>query len=275
MLFRSVAAFTLENVAADGKLLSTQLRCQPGNLSATAFIQMPKGAIAPKLIPYFSNLWMWGLVGCFVAGVILLALSWRGSGPQPIPTSTAAASYPASASRTGMRPAPLSPAIDERVSAVSSHPPAIRTPTLVEGALIAHETPSVSKFSRPQQPTQMENETLRGKTEFAVYFNASASGPFARLLVKNGGLAGQTIPVTATNFTIGAVRGNNLLLPGDTTISGQHARLHWENSMLHIEDNNSTNGTYLNRLRLSPGRHLLKPGDEIGMGQTIIVVEHA
>ena len=173
-----------------------------------------------------------------------------------------------------MRPAPLSPAIDERVSAVSSHPPAIRTPTLVEGALIAHETPSVSKFSRPQQPTQMENETLRGKTEFAVYFNASASGPFARLLVKNGGLAGQTIPVTATNFTIGAVRGNNLLLPGDTTISGQHARLHWENSMLHIEDNNSTNGTYLNRLRLSPGRHLLKPGDEIGMGQTIIVVEH-
>ena len=272
-----VATFKLENVAADGKLLSTQLRWQPGNLSATAFIQTPKGTLAPKLIPYFSNLWIWGLGGCFVVGVILLALSWRGSRPQPIPTSTAAASYPAPASKTGMPPqsAPFSPTINERVSAVPSSTSSIRTPTLVEGSLTAYETPSTSKFQRPPQPTQMENETLRGKTEFAVYFNAPASGPFARLIVKNGSLAGQAIPVTATDFTLGAVQGNNLLLPGDTTISGQHARLHWENSMLHIEDNNSTNGTYLNRLRLSPGRHLLKPGDEIGMGQTIIIVEHA
>lgn len=273
-----VATFKLENVVADGKLLSTQLRCQPGNLSATAFIQMPKGAIAPKLIPYFSNLWIWGLGGCFIAGVLLLALSWRGSRPQPAPVSAAAASYPVPSSRTGMPPAPFSPTsptIDERVSAESSQASSIRTPTLVEGSFTAYETPSTSKFQRPPQPTQMENETLRGKTEFAVYFDAPASGPFARLIVKNGSLAGQAIPVTATDFTLGAVQGNNLLLPGDTTISGQHARLHWENSMLHIEDNNSTNGTYLNRLRLSPGRHLLKPGDEIGMGQTIIVVEHA
>ena len=272
-----VAAFKLENVAADGKFLSTQLRWQPGNLSATAFIQTPKGMLAPKLILYFSNLWIWGLGGCFVVGVVLLALSWRGSRPQPAPTSTAAASYPAPALRTGMPPqsAPFSPTIDERVSAASSHSPAVRAHTLVEGPLTKNESPQTSIFQLLPQPTQMENETLRGKTEFAVYFNAPASGPFARLIVKNGTLAGQAIPVTASNFTIGAVQGNNLLLPGDPTISGQHARFHWENSMLHIEDNNSTNGTYLNRLRLSPGRHLLKPGDEIGIGQTIIVVEHA
>ncbi len=281
-----VAAFKLENVTADDKLLSAQLRWQPGNLSATAFIQTPKGAIAPKLIPSFSNLWIWCLGGCFVIGVILLALSWRGSGPQPAPPSTAVANFSASAPRpesmtaAPQRPVAFSPIADAQTPADAYRKPAIRTPTLVEGALRTYETPVtetpfISKFPRPQQPTQMENETLRGNTEFAAYFNVSASGPFARLLVKNGGLAGQTIPVTAADFTLGAVQGNNLLLPGDTTISGQHARLHWENSMLHIEDNNSTNGTYLNRLRLSPGRHLLKPGDEIGMGQTIIVVEHA
>ena len=272
-----VAAFKLENVTADGKLLSTQLRWQPGNLSATAFIQTPKGTLAPKLIPYFSNLWVWGLGGCFVVGVVLLALSWRGSRPQPIPTSTAAASYPAPALRTAMPPqsAPFSPTIDQRVSAASSHSPAVRAHTLVEGPLTKNESPQTSKFQLLPQPTQMENETLRGNTEFAAYFNAPAIGPFARLIVKNGSLAGQAIPITAADFALGAVQGNNLLLPGDTTISGQHARFHWENSMLYIEDNHSTNGTYLNRLRLSPGRHLLKPGDEIGIGQTIIVVEHA
>lgn len=252
-----VAAFKLENVAAGGKLLSTQLRWQPGNLSATAFIQTPKGKLSSNLIPSLSNLsnfWIWGLGGCFVAGLILLALSWPDSQPQPAPRSAASASYsapapapmPAPMFKTSGLPqsAPLSPTIDARVSADSSRKPAVQTPTVVEASLTA-------------------------------FFNAPVSGPFARLIVKNGSLASQTIPVTATDFTLGAVRGNNLLLPGDSTISGQHARLHWENSMLHIEDNNSTNGTYLNRLRLPAGRHLLKPGDEIGMGQTVILVERA
>ena len=272
-----VAAFTLENVATDGKLLSTQLRWQPGNLSATAFIQAPKGKLPPSLISYFSNLWIWGLGGCFVIGVILLALSWGDTRSQPAPASASAADHPTTAPRAGMSPssARFSQGIDDRVSAGPSHSPAVRTLTLVEGAYIAHEPPSASKFPRPPQQARRENETPRSNNEFAVYFNAPASGPFARLIVKNGGLAGQTIPITATGFSLGAVQGNNLLLPGDQTISGKHARFHWENSMLHIEDNNSTNGTYLNRVRLSPGRHLLKPGDEIGIGQTIMVVERA
>ncbi len=274
-----VATFTLENVDDNGKLLSAQLRWQPGNLSATAFIQTPKGTIAPNLIPNLSNLWIWGLGGCFVVGIILLALSWRGSEQQPAPPSVATSIYSGNKPKAieSFQSSSFSPIGDDRTPADVHRKLAIQLPTLVEGAPMptAYETPSSSKFPRPRQSTQTENETQRGKTEFAVYFNAPASGPFARLIVKNGNLAGQAIPVTATDFTLGAVQGNNLLLPGDTTISGQHARLHWENSMLHIEDNNSTNGTYLNRLRLSPGRHLLKPGDEIGMGQTIIVVEHA
>jgi hypothetical protein len=243
-----VAAFKLKNVAADDKLLSTQLRWQPGNLSATAFIQTPKGKLTPKLISSLSDLWVWSLIVCFVTGVILLALSWGGPRAQLEPRPAAAANYPvpmsAPAPMNGGLPqaVPFSPAVDERVSPEALRKSTVRAPTLVEAPL-------------------------------AVYFDAPASGPFARLVVKNGALAGQSIPVTTTDFGLGAVRGNNLLLPGDPAISGQHARLHWENSMLHIEDINSTNGTYLNRLRLPPGRHLLKPGDEIGMGQTIVVVK--
>ena len=241
-----VAAFQLKNVAEDGKLLSTQLRWQPGNLSATAFIQTPKGKLTPKLIPTLSSLWIWGLIGCFVAGVILLALSWRGPRPQPEPRPTAVANYSGPALRNSGLPqsVPFSPIIDQRASPEALRKSAFRAPTLVEAPL-------------------------------AVYFDAPASGPFARLVMKNGTLAGQSVPVTTTDFSLGAVQGNNLLLPGDPAISGQHARLHWENSTLHIEDINSTNGTWLNRLRLSPGRHLLKPGDEIGMGQTIVVVKRA
>jgi pSer/pThr/pTyr-binding forkhead associated (FHA) protein len=41
-----------------------------------------------------------------------------------------------------------------------------------------------------------------------------------------------------------------------------------------VEDLNSTNGTFLNSAKLTPGRHLLRPGDELRLGQTVLVLEH-
>lgn len=97
----------------------------------------------------------------------------------------------------------------------------------------------------------------------------------ARLEITSGALAGQSVSMSTATFTLGAVDGNSLILPGDSTISSHHARLLWESSILKIEDTNSTNGTYVNGSRLSAGRHLLKPGDEIRMGQTLLTVLRA
>ena len=144
--------------------------------------------------------------------------------------------------------------------------------------MASYETPPTSKYapvyprSRVQQETDAEQ---RRHSRVASTFDAPAIGPYARLQIKNGKLAGQSLPMTASPFTIGSIPGNQLILPGDSTVSAKHLSLHWENSVLFIEDNRSTTGIYLNRVKLPAGRHLLKPGDEIGIGQTYIVLERA
>ncbi len=55
--------------------------------------------------------------------------------------------------------------------------------------------------------------------------------------------------------------------PDRVWCSRQHAVLHLENNTLMLEDLNSSNGTYLNRTRVNPGKQLpLKPNDVIQIG---------
>ena len=275
-----VATFHLAGVAAANQLLSMQLRWQPGNASAIAFIQTPEVKPSPgsSLVPNLSslaNLWPWVLGSCFVLGVILLAFSGRDPDPQPAflanTIDSSAVPIPAHPPAALV----LSPANNAQAAPIAPRKPVVRAQTLTEGApgFIARE--SFVRSPRPAQLTPDESLSFPNQAQFAARFNAPAQGPFARLAVKNGSLAGLSVPVTTRDFNLGAVAGNSLLLPGDLAVSGRHASLHWESSMLHIEDLGSTNGTYLNRLRLAPGRHPLKPGDEIRLGQTVIVVEHA
>jgi Mg-chelatase subunit ChlD len=263
-----VAAFSLSNTAADGKLLSTQLRWQPGNLSATAFIQTPK-SLTSSIV---SNVWIWVLGGCFVVGVILLVLSLRKPVARAEPAISAAAFQPPPIQQAP--PIAPSPAQD-RTGSLRRAP--MRSPTLVESVsnLSAYETPPTSKYAPVHQRPRMEPDSERRRTQIAATFEAPEGGPYARLQIKNGKLAGQSIAMSSSPFTVGSIPGNQLIVPGDSTISAKHISLQWENSLLSLEDNHSTNGTYLNRTKLPAGRHMLKPGDEIGIGQTYITVERA
>ena len=55
----------------------------------------------------------------------------------------------------------------------------------------------------------------------------------------------------------------------DTYASNFHARLYPKNDTWHVEDLGSTNGTYLNRQRVS-GSVELQAGDEIRIGKTTL-----
>jgi pSer/pThr/pTyr-binding forkhead associated (FHA) protein len=60
--------------------------------------------------------------------------------------------------------------------------------------------------------------------------------------------------------------------PSDREISRQHARVVKRGGHYWIEDMRSSNGTYLNDLRIfSP--QVLRPGDEIKLGRTVLQVE--
>lgn len=86
----------------------------------------------------------------------------------------------------------------------------------------------------------------------------------ARLLIKN---TGETFPVTLQeSTTIGRESMNNISFPEDFSISRKQARIVFEGHNFFVEDLGSTNGTYLNKRRITT-KMLLKHNDEIQMGK--------
>jgi hypothetical protein len=268
-----VATFKADHLASDNTTHSTQLRWQPGNITSTAFIKTPQGSV-------LSNHWIWILGGCFVAGLILLVISWLAPRGRAKPPVSAQIPTPAP------QPPPVRPALTS--AGPDSTPTPIpsgsrvgdreRTPTLPD----TDTSPSVHRTFEPSKPAVTTFETplalpdtsrVRNKTKLAVFFEAPQAGPYATIRVLNGELTGQSFPMTTIQFTIGALAGNSLTLPHDPTVSGNHARLLWEESIVKIEDLKSTNGTQLNGKPLAAGRNLLRPGDEICVGQTRFIVD--
>lgn len=79
---------------------------------------------------------------------------------------------------------------------------------------------------------------------------------------------GAVVPLTG-DMTVLHRRDVN---PNDGLISRDHARLFHRNDNLWLEDMGSTNGTYLNGQRLFEPA-LVKPGDEIRLGSTVLRIE--
>ncbi|HEY9126021.1 MAG TPA: FHA domain-containing protein [Acidobacteriaceae bacterium] len=250
-----VGEFQLSSIPADGQVHALQLRWTAGNLATPAFLTAPnKPSFSFSSLfrnsltsnPLFSNPWILGFGACFMAGLGLLLISVLPSRTPQKPQPSEAASEVFFKPSSG--PYPASPSV----------------------------TPAFLETNRgSSQPSYFKEETEREKLAFQQRFEATPQGPYARLVIRNHALAGKVVPMSKPSFSVGALPENDLTLPGDLTISGTHLRFYWENATLTVEDNHSTNGTWLNRQRLPAGRHALKPGDEVGLGQTFLVVERA
>jgi hypothetical protein len=83
-------------------------------------------------------------------------------------------------------------------------------------------------------------------------------------------------PGTAIDLASGARVGrgaeNAIRLDADTTVSSRHAILDSRTDGLWVEDEGSTNGTFVNGARVTSAR-LLHPGDVIRIGHTDLLVE--
>ena len=93
------------------------------------------------------------------------------------------------------------------------------------------------------------------------------SGPILEVL--RGNLALTTIPIQTGDFTIGRSSKNHLQIP-DKRVSAYHARLRFAQGAWFIQDQNSSNGTYVNRQPVRASR--LNSGDQITIGDTTIVI---
>lgn len=74
-----------------------------------------------------------------------------------------------------------------------------------------------------------------------------------------------TIPVT----TLGRGEHNHIVI-SDTYTSYEHARIVHKRGEFYLEDLQSTNGTFLNGVRIQEGIEL-KGGDQIKIGETIFI----
>jgi len=78
---------------------------------------------------------------------------------------------------------------------------------------------------------------------------------------------GDEIALDSTAITLGRGRTNDIPLPEDEYASTRHARIEPRRDGIWVEDIGSTNGTFVNGIRLTRERRLA-PGDVVRIGET-------
>jgi hypothetical protein len=78
---------------------------------------------------------------------------------------------------------------------------------------------------------------------------------------------GDTITLDAHPLTIGRAANNDVPIPADEYASGRHARVEPRRDGVWVSDIGSTNGTFVNGIRLTRERRLA-PGDVLRVGET-------
>src|SRR5215211_5325572 len=74
-----------------------------------------------------------------------------------------------------------------------------------------------------------------------------------------------------TEINVGRVQGNDLMLPKGN-VSKRHARLLYRDGRFIVTDLNSTNGTYVNRRRITQAT-IVREGDRIYIGDFVLRIE--
>jgi pSer/pThr/pTyr-binding forkhead associated (FHA) protein len=88
-----------------------------------------------------------------------------------------------------------------------------------------------------------------------------------QLIMKAGPTPGKIIPLDKAEFLIGRDLVNDIVI-SDADVSRKHARLVQQGESWLLEDLASTNGCFVNGVRLTAPQ-LLKPGDRVRLGETV------
>jgi len=97
---------------------------------------------------------------------------------------------------------------------------------------------------------------------------ARGRGEPQRLLVTGGALSGTSLPLTEQQITIGRSNDATLVL-NDDYASSRHARLFPQDGQWIVEDLGSTNGTYLDRQKVTQPTPV-PTGVPIRIGKTVL-----
>ncbi len=143
----------------------------------------------------------------------------------------------------------------------------------VSSAGMPMPTPQMSQFDPgggypPPQPTGYGPPTAFGQSGPPTgYGPPTAFGQTGSLLkAQDGPYAGHTFPLSGPSVSIGRDPGNDVALNSDSTISRRHARIVDEGGRHVVYDDGSSNGTFVNSVRVQV--QTLAPGDIIQFGSS-------
>ena len=91
----------------------------------------------------------------------------------------------------------------------------------------------------------------------------------SRLVMSQGPQPGKTFVLDRDVLMIGRDPGNDIVI-AETQASRQHTRITRQGNFLVLEDLGSTNGTFVNGVRLT-APHTLTNGDVIGIGDAVVL----
>lgn len=115
------------------------------------------------------------------------------------------------------------------------------------------------------EPPKISRKTQVGSD---IFPSPSLGKSAALLLGISGPKKGSQFHLEKEVFTIGANPENDLVISGDSFISGSHAYLRYDKGYLILSDQHSRNGTFLNGTRLKDAPMIVKVGDRIGVGNS-------
>ncbi|THA25442.1 FHA domain-containing protein [Streptomyces sp. RKND-216] len=118
--------------------------------------------------------------------------------------------------------------------------------------------------ARPQQRQAPQQRPQSGRNR-----GRSGRGSPTKLVVSEGSLTGTTVALQGQTITLGRAHDSTIVLDDDYA-SSRHARIFPDrDGQWIVEDLGSTNGTYLDRSRLTTPTPI-PPGAPIRIGKTVI-----
>jgi pSer/pThr/pTyr-binding forkhead associated (FHA) protein len=143
------------------------------------------------------------------------------------------------------------------------------------GPRIPRSVPAATPVRPPTGAGARLSDTLHGLPTSAPKGATTPTeptvAPLASLLIRSGALRGKRFPVKAAAVNIGRADHNDVVIT-DPSVSTSHARLQRRDNVWLLSDAGSTNGTYVEDVRVA-GEVPLSPGATVRFGEVAVLWE--